>query len=177
MGLVSEIKERWIVEVLSEKLSFEKKINLDLETRNVSSQSFNTMGVHKFNFKESFEVNENERAQAFAVALCGGDLKLKNWNRQVSQFIARTNFVNRFYSKSLIGKFDDKEVYRLFYEICLKERTWKAIKNSNVYSYLLQIHKKDEISFINKFAPAQLFLFKDRKPFSLEYKNDYKLLT
>ena len=172
MNLVSEIKEQWIVEVLKEKLKFEKTLLLDMETRRVSSQSYHKLGQHRLNLTESFDLSKTEKAKAYASALLEGELNFKNWNEQVRQFLMRIKFLNKYHNTCLVKEIDNEILLLLFEEICLKESTWKSIKSCDIYDYLFNMHSENEIQQLHDFVPSHLSLIKEKKPFLLDYTID-----
>ena len=66
---------------------------MDTSSHQVFVRKLEKVGEVVLSRKESLEVSEEQRVEAYANAIIDSSLKLKNWNDQVENFLARVNFL------------------------------------------------------------------------------------
>ena len=128
MEHVSKISEESIREVLNLHFIEQKKSILDLNSRKVIVQEFDAYGYHRFNLRENFNPNKEETAQAYAKSIHDGNLSLKNWNQDITQFFERLIFAETNFPQYELSSINDEDMRLILESVCYDKANWKEIK-------------------------------------------------
>jgi ATP-dependent helicase HrpB len=169
MEWVSEIREDWIREVFGHRISEEKEVFLDLETRKVIRRKYSKISDQKFSIKESFDISEEEVSIAYANALACGDLVLKNWDAKVVRFLSRIEFLHNNFPEYEIVPLDQESINLVYHEICSGQTSWKSIRNQEVLPYLINAYGNDQLLVIDDTVPETIDLKNGKKPYRINY--------
>ena len=107
MDEVTEIKELEIRKFLDDRIISKEDAYLDTSTHQVFVRTVEMLGEVVVSKKESAEVNESQRIEAYANAIIAGTLVLKKWDQGVENFLSRVNFLAAFSSDYEIVPFDE----------------------------------------------------------------------
>jgi ATP-dependent helicase HrpB len=169
MEWVSEIREDWIREVFGCRISEEKDVFLDLETRKVIRRKYSKIGVQKFAIKESFDISEDEVSIAYANALASGQLALKNWDAKVVSFLSRIEFLHNNFPEYEIMPLDQESINLVYHEICSGQTSWKSIRNLEVFPYVKNSYANDQLLVLDDTVPETIDLKNGKKPYRINY--------
>ena len=172
MELVSVLEESWIRDFYGDQIVESEEVSLDLETRKVSRINFSKLGTQKFSIRESHEVSERDVQTAYAEALYSGDLKLKNWNTEVTLFLSRIEFLHRHFPEYDIFPLDDASLKIIYQEICSGQKSWKAIRNQEVLPFLRAAYQPDQLATLDDAVPEQIDLRNGKRPYRIHYQPD-----
>jgi ATP-dependent helicase HrpB len=171
MDEVTEIKEPEIRKFLDDRIISKKDAYLDTSTHQVFVRTVEMLGEVVVSKKESVEVNESQRIEAYANAIIHGTLVLKKWDQGVENFLSRVNFLAAFSSDYGIVPFDEDAKKVIIKEICSSKAKWKEIRNANVLEFVHAYYGKEKLMFIEQAAPAKYLLDGWSKPTPLRYEN------
>ncbi len=169
MEWVTGIDKRDIREFAADKIKIKQEIYLDLKTRKVLQKETEEWGMLVLSSKETEISDREKKAKAYARALFHGDLKLKNWNSQVEQLLQRRSFLAIYFPDFEIKELDDEVKLLFFEQICLSASSWKEIKNSEVFTELLNTLSGDEKRLLEEATPETIDLKNGRRPYQLDY--------
>jgi ATP-dependent helicase HrpB len=169
MEWVSEIREVWVHDVFSHKISNESDVFLDMDSRKVISRTYSKIGTQKFSIKESFEVSNEEVAFAYSEALASGELVLKNWDVKVVRFLTRTEFLYNNFPEYEITPLDKESIRLVYHEICSGQTSWKSIRNQQVLPYVKSSYADDQLLVLDDIVPETIDLKNGKKPYSINY--------
>jgi len=169
MEWVSEIREDWIRDVFGQRISEEKEVFLDLETRKVIRRKYSKYGEQKFAVKESYDISDDEVAHAYANALASGHLTLKNWDAKVVRFLSRIEFLHANFPEYEIMPLDQESIKFVYHEICSGQTSWKSIRNEDVLPYVKRSYATDQLAVLDDTVPETIDLRNGKKPYRINY--------
>ncbi|NBU86376.1 MAG: hypothetical protein EBS13_03500 [Verrucomicrobia bacterium] len=172
MDEVTAIAETEIRKFLGDKIITKEDAYLDTNTHQVFVRTLEMFGEVIVSKKESVEVNDSQRIDAYANAILDGTLSLKNWDPRVEGFLSRVNFLATFSSDYEIEPFDQDTRRLIVQEICSSKSKWKEIRNANVLDFLHSYYGKEKLIFIEQAAPEKYLLDGWSKPITLRYENN-----
>ncbi len=172
MELVSVLEESWIRDFYGDQIKELEEVSLDLDTRKVSRTNYSKIGMQKFSIRKSHEVSERDVQTAYAEALYSGDLKLKNWNTEVTLFLSRIEFLHRHFPEYDIFPLDDASLKIIYQEICSGQKSWKAIRNQVVLPFLRAAYQPDQLATLDDAVPEQIDLGNGKRPYRIHYQPD-----
>jgi ATP-dependent helicase HrpB len=172
MDEVTAIAETEIRKFLGDKIITKEDAYLDINTHQVFVRTIEKFGEVVVSRKESVEVNETQRTNAYANAILDGIISLKNWDQRVEAFISRVNFLATFSSDYEIESFDQDTRKLIILEICSSKSKWKEIRNANVLEFLHSYYGKERLLFIEQAAPEKYLLEGWSRPVTLRYENN-----
>ena len=172
MDEVTAIAEKEIRKFLGDKIITKEDAYLDTNTHQVFVRTLEMFGEVIVSKKESVEVNDSQRIDAYANAILDGTLSLKNWDQRVEGFLSRVNFLATFSSDYEIEPFDQDTRRLIVQEICSSKSKWKEIRNANVLDFLHSYYGKEKLIFIEQAAPEKYLLDGWSKPITLRYENN-----
>ena len=170
MEWVSEIREEWVREIFGCRISEEKEVFLDLDTRKVIRRKYLKYGVQKFAMKESYDVSNDEVSIAYANALACGHLVLKNWDAKVVRFLSRIEFLHVNFPEYDIMPLDQESINLLYHEICSGQTSWKSIRNLEVLPYVQNSYANEQLFLLNDAVPDTIDLTNGKKPYRIKYE-------
>ncbi len=172
MDEVTSIAEPEIRKFLGDRITIRKKAYLDTKSHQVFVRTLEMLGEVVVSKKESVEVNENQRVEAYSNAILNETLRLKYWDQGVESFLLRVNFLASFSSDFEIEPFDEVDRELLVREICSSSMKWKEIRNSNVLGFLYSYFGKEKLKIIEKATPEKYLLEGWSKPVNLRYERN-----
>ena len=123
MDEVTAIDQKEIRKHLYEKIITTEDVYLDTSSHQVFVRKLEKVGEVVLSRKESPEVSEEQRVEAYANAIIDSSLKLKNWNDQVENFLARVNFLSSAHPEFAIEHFDKNAEKMVIKEICSSSKS------------------------------------------------------
>jgi ATP-dependent helicase HrpB len=172
MEFVTPVGEEMIREFFASEISDEDEVFLDLDSRKVVRRKYTKLGQLKFSFKDSFEVSAKEVSSAYALALLSGDLVLKKWDAKVEVFLARVAFLHINSPEYGIESLDEGSKSLIYEEICTDQKSWKAIRNQEVYTFVRNAFGEDQLKILDEAAPCEIDLGNGKKPYRIAYSKD-----
>ena len=172
MDEVTAIDLKEIRKHLYEKIITTEDVYLDTSSHQVFVRKLEKVGEVVLSRKESPEVSEEQRVEAYANAIIDSSLKLKNWNDQVENFLARVNFLASAHPEFAIEHFDKNAEKMVIKEICSSSKKWKEIRNSNVMDFIFSYYGQEKLDLLDQAVPANFKLIGKGKPIDLRYEKD-----
>jgi ATP-dependent helicase HrpB len=172
MEFVTPVDEVMIREFFASEISEEDEVFLDLDSRKVVRRKYTKLGQLKFSFKDSFEVSAKEVSSAYAMALLSGDLVLKKWDAKVEVFLARVAFLHINSPEYGIESLDEGSKGLIYEEICTDQKSWKAIRNQEVFPFVRNAFGEDQLKILDDAAPCEIDLGNGKKPYRIAYSKD-----
>jgi ATP-dependent helicase HrpB len=177
MEFVSSVREDMIREFFASEISDKEEVLLDLDSRKVVRRKYTNLGELKFSFKDSFEVSDKEVSSAYAKAIHSGDLVLKKWDSKVEAFLARVDFLHTNFPEYGIEPLDEDSKGLIFEEICTGQRSWKSIRNQEVYPFVRDAFGEDQLKILEEAVPVEIDLGNGRKPYRISYGSDHAQIS
>ena len=169
MEWTSGLDEEWIRNILGSKIITSTNIVWDPLSRKVMKRKTESWGKLILSISESEDVSKKDRAKGYAGALVRGDLKLKNWNARVENFLNRQSFLAANYPELGIVELDNDTQNLFLEELCQSGSSWKEIRNLAVYEPLLNCYSKEERETLEHATPETFDLGMGKRPYTLDY--------
>ncbi|HAF58274.1 MAG TPA: hypothetical protein DCL00_01670 [Opitutae bacterium] len=169
MEWTSGLDEEWIRNILGSKIITSTNIVWDPLSRKVMKRKTESWGKLILSISESEDVSKKDRAKGYAGALVRGDLKLKNWNARVENFLNRQSFLAANYPELGIVEMDNDTQNLFLEELCQSGSSWKEIRNLEVYEPLLNCCSKEERETLEHATPETFDLGMGKRPYTLDY--------
>ena len=168
---IINLSEEQLRRYLGTKINKQTNVYLDLQTKKVFRSATEKVG-HVIIKKKDTEVNEPSlTAQAYAKAIMEGDLKLKNWNISVENFLSRVEFLHFNFPELGIEEFCSLSKAIVLEDICNSFCKWRDIRNSSVLDFIYSFYGSEKITLINRFAPTSVTLGVEKKIFKIRYED------
>ena len=108
--------------------------------------------------KEGGEVSDEEAAILLSDHVVSGALKLKRWDAKVERWIARVGFVARSMPELEISAIGEEEKKLIVTQICMKARSYRDIKDRDVWPALKDWLSAPQSAALESYAPERLEL-------------------
>ena len=133
---IINLSEDQLRRYLGTKINKQTNVYLDLQTKKVFRSATEKVG-HVIIKKKDTEVNEPSlTAQAYVKAIMEGNLKLKNWNISVENFLSRVEFLHFNFPELGIEEFCNLSKAIVLEDICNSFYKWRDIRNSSVLDFI-----------------------------------------
>ncbi|MBT3470586.1 MAG: ATP-dependent RNA helicase [Opitutae bacterium] len=169
LGLATEIEESWLKELFPGRFSDNTETLFDKNSRRVIVQRvrmFSDLVVEKRNHGEP---DESRAAELLADAVISGNLRLKQWDESIEQWIERVNFFSQHYPEYCVSPIDESARRILLNEICLGALSYREIKNREVFPVLKSWLANGIETILETLAPPTLEIHGRQKPVPIRY--------
>ena len=157
MDEVTAIDQKEIRKHLYEKIITTEDVYLDTSSHQVFVRKLEKVGEVVLSRKESPEVSEEQRVEAYANAIIDSSLKLKNWNDQVENFLARVNFIASAHPEFAIEHFDKNAEKMVIKEICSSSKV-EGNKKFKCDGFHLSYYGQEKLDLLDQAVPANFKL-------------------
>ncbi len=158
LNLNSCIKQDWLLEIHPELFNIYNKTDWDNQTRSVkdfSGVTFNDLLIEE----QIHETNNSQKAtEILASKIINGELKLKNWNQEVDNWIERVRCCALWFPDKNLINYNSEDMQLILEEICNNAVRYKDIANKPCLDYIKHALSWDEICFVEKMAPVSIKL-------------------
>ena len=172
MDEVTSIDLQEIRKHLNQKVVITEDVYLDTSSHQVFVRKLEKVGEVVLSRRESPEVSEEQRIEAYSNAIIDSSLKLKYWNDQVVNFLKRVNFLASAYPEFEIEYFDKNAERMVIKEICSSSKKWKEIRNSNVIEFIYSYYGQEKLQLLDQAVPTNFKLIGKGKPIDLRYEKE-----
>ncbi len=156
------IEEEWMREMFPQAFREESGAIFDKVARRVLARRrvvFHDLVIEE---KEGGEVNYEEAAALLAERVVDGTLKLKKWDAKVEHWIARVAFVAEAMPELEMGPIGIEEKTLLLTQVCGKARSYREIKDRDVWPALRQWLSAPQAAALENYAPERIELVNGR---------------
>ena len=167
---ITEIKICMIRQYLGDELKIDSSLIFDCEAKKAYRRVVEKFGEVIVSQKDEEEIKKESVAKAYACAIASGDLKLKYWNQEVDEFLARIYFVSNHFSEYGIEEFNQDAKSFVLEDICSTFEKWKEIRSARVLDFIHSFYGKTALDIINEMAPVSFQLGPQAKPYILRYE-------
>lgn len=108
--------------------------------------------------KEGGEISDEEAASLLADHVMSGSLKLKRWDAKVERWLARVAFVARSVPEMGISAIGEDEKKLIVTQVCRKARSYRDIKDRDVWPVLKDWLSAPQSSALESHAPERVEL-------------------
>ncbi len=169
LELATEIREDWLAEIFPGRFIDHQETTFDPESRSVVARRTRRFGKLVFDEQALGEPDPAKAAGLLAEEIIVGRLKLKQWNAEVEHWIERVNFVASHCPEIEIATLDESGRKAICEQICLGFRSYRQIKNKEVFSFVKDWLSEEQIGAVEKLAPEEYRLPNRRKPTRIRY--------
>ncbi|MFM1561111.1 MAG: ATP-dependent helicase HrpB [Roseibacillus sp.] len=153
-----KIEEEWLREMFPQAFREESGATFDEVARRVLARRrvmFYDLVIEE---KEGGEVNDEEAAALLAERVADGTLKLKKWDAKVEHWIARVGFVAHAMPELELSPIGEEEKLLLLAQVCAKARSYREIKEREVWPALRQWLSAPQAAALESYAPERIDL-------------------
>jgi ATP-dependent helicase HrpB len=133
LTLATRIEEDWLRELFPEAFCEEEVVRFDQTQRRVIGRRETRFHDLVLRSETASEVSAEKAATILAREVFDGNLALKNWDNSVEQWIARANFVAENFPEMEFPRIDDAAKLSLLEQICHGARSYREIKERDVW--------------------------------------------
>ncbi|NBB79247.1 MAG: ATP-dependent helicase HrpB [Verrucomicrobia bacterium] len=170
LGLATAVEVAWLEEFFPGDFCEVARTQYDPEARRVicySEQRFRDLVLRS---KARGEPDLDEAAGLLSREVLDGNLKLKQWNAGVENWIQRVNFVATHCPETEIASIDDEARALIIEQICYGACSYKEIKDRPVLEAVKAWIGPEQQYYIDTYAPAELTLPGRSRPTRIRYE-------
>jgi ATP-dependent helicase HrpB len=156
------IEEEWMREMFPQAFREESGAIFDEVARRVLARRRVVFYDLVIEEKEGGEVNDEEAAALLAERVVEGTLKLKKWDAKVEHWIARVAFVAEAMPELEMSPIEVEEKMLLLTQVCRKARSYREIKDREVWPALHQWLSAPQAAALESYAPERIELVNGR---------------
>ena len=152
------IEEEWLRAMFPQAFREESGAAYDEVARRVLARRrvmFHDLVIEE---KEGGEVTDEEAAALLAEKVVDGTLKLKKWDAKVESWVARVAFVAEAMPELELGAIGDEEKRLLVAQVCARARSYRDIKEREVWPVLRQWLSAPQAAALESYAPEWIEL-------------------
>ena len=152
------VEEEWLRELFPSGFRKEEGAVFDEVARRVVARRrvlFYDMALED---KEGGEVSDEDAAVLLSDHVVSGSLRLKRWDAKVEHWIARVGFVARSMPELEISAIGEEEKKLIVTQICMKARSYRDIKDRDVWPALGDWLSAPQSAALESYAPERLEL-------------------
>ena len=167
----TEIAQEWLESLFPDAFSNQTETCLDPSTRRVVALNRVLFRDLVLEEREVGEPDPEVAARLFADAIERGECSLKNWNESIENWISRVNFLAAVCSDYGFSRIGPEERRFLHEQICHGARSYREIKDRDVWPHLRDWLPAGLNSEVDRLAPERIALLKGGRA-RLEYASD-----
>ena len=172
LGLATAVKVVWLEEAFPEDFLEVAQTQYDPEARRVVSCSEQRFRDLVLSSKAHGDADLDKAAELLANEVLKGNLKLKQWDAEVENWIQRVNFVAKHCPETEIAPINDEARALIIGQICYGARGYKEIKDRPVLSVVKEWIGPEQQYYIETYAPAEITLPRRSRPTRIRYEAD-----
>jgi ATP-dependent helicase HrpB len=152
------LKRVWLEKEFPDELRREESARFDEQARRVIRSNRILYRDLVLEEKEGGEASVEEGARLLAERVLDGSLKLKKWDGAVEKWIMRVNFIAAARSDLEIPSIGASERAMLVEQVCFGGRSYKEIKEREVWPVLEEWLSAPQQAALESFAPKRIIL-------------------
>jgi ATP-dependent helicase HrpB len=172
LGLATAVEPKWLEECFPADFSEGTTTAYDSSARRVVCRSERRFRDLVLKSKDQGEPDYDQAASLLAAEVVAGNLKLKNWDALVENWIQRVNFVAKHCPETEIAPIDDEARQLLVEQICHGALSYKEIKDRPVLNVVKEWISSEQIYYIDTYAPEEVDLPRKKRPAKIRYESD-----
>lgn len=172
LGLATAVETAWLQEAFPEDFSQVERAQYDFEARRINQRSEQRFRDLVLSSKAHGEPDMDQAAELLSREVLKGNLKLKQWDAGVENWIQRVNFVATHCPETDIAPIDDEARAIIIGQICYGACSYKEIKDRQVLSAVKGWIGAEQQYYIEAYAPAEITLPRRGRPTRIRYEAD-----
>jgi ATP-dependent helicase HrpB len=172
LGLATAVEPAWLEDVFPDDFSDAAETVYDLDTRRVQSRRQRRFRDLVLESKDQGEPDLDRAAALLAAEVVAGQLKLKQWDAVVENWIQRVNFVARHCPETEIAPIDREARALIVEQICHGALGYKEIKDRAVLTAVKEWIRPEQHYYIDTYAPSEITLPGRSRPSRIRYEPD-----
>ena len=172
LGLSTAVEPAWLEAALPDDFSDAAETVYDPVARRVQSRRERRFRDLVLQSKDQGEPDTDQAAELLAAEVIAGNLKLKQWDAVVENWIQRVNFVAQHCPETELAPIDDEARALIIGQICHGALSYKEIKDRPVLPAVKEWIRSEQLYYIDTYAPAELTLPGRSRPSRIRYEPD-----
>lgn len=172
LALATAVESAWLEEAFPGDFSDAAATVYNPDTRRVQSRRERRFRDLVLESKDQGEPDLDRAAALLAAQVVAGELKLKQWDAVVENWIQRVNFVARHCPETEIALIDDEARALIIEQICHGALGYKDIKDRPVLAAVKEWIRPEQQYYIDSYAPAEITLPGRSRPSRIRYEPD-----
>ncbi len=172
LGLATVVEPAWLEEAFPDDFSDAAETVYDPGTRRVQSRRERRFRDLVLQSKDQGEPDTGRAAELLAAEVVAGNLKLKQWDAVVENWIQRVNFVATHCPETEIAPIDDDARALIIGQICHGSLSYKEIKDRPVLAAVKEWISPEQVYYIDTYAPSEITLPGRSRPSKIRYEPD-----
>ena len=172
LSLATEIREEWLEEIFPKSFSHRVETHFDEESRIVVCRRIKKFRDLVLSEENSGEPTSEDAARVLAAEVLSGRLRLKHWNAACDRFVARVNFAATQCPELEVEPIDDAARRLVLEQFCLGEKSWRSIRNKDVFPFLCEWLTSEQQAALDQLAPEEINLPARKSPARLRFDED-----
>lgn len=153
-----QIEEEWLRALSPEFFREESGATFDDVARRVLSRRrvlFHDLVLEE---REGGKVTDDQAAALLAEKVSDGTLKLKRWDPKVERWLARVGFLAEAMPELEMSAIENDDLLLLFTQVCSGARSYREIKDRDVWPALRDWLSPPQLSALEAYAPERIQL-------------------
>ncbi len=172
LGLSTAVEPAWLEAAFPSDFSDAAETVYDPVARRVQSRRERRFRDLVLQSKDQGEPDTDQAAELLAAEVIAGNLKLKQWDAVVENWIQRVNFVAQHCPETELAPIDDEARALIIGQICHGALSYKEIKDRPVLPAVKEWIRSEQMYYIDTYAPAELTLPGRSRPSRIRYEPD-----
>lgn len=172
LGLATAVELAWLKAAFPGDFFEAKQTQYDADARRVISRSELRFRDLVLSSKDHGEPNLDQAAELLAAEVLAGNLKLKQWDAEVENWIQRVNFVAKHCPETEITRIDDEARALVVGQLCYGALSYKEIKDRPVLPAVKEWIGPEQHYYIETYAPREFTLPGRHRPSRIRYEVD-----
>ncbi|TVP79888.1 MAG: ATP-dependent helicase HrpB [Puniceicoccaceae bacterium] len=172
LGLATAVDLSWLEEAFPEDFSDVAQAVYDPVARRVDSRRERCFRELVLQVKEHGRPDVDRAAELLAHEVINGNLKMKQWDSAVENWIQRVNFVAMHCPETEVAQIDEEARALLVGQICHGALSYKEIKDRPVLTTVKEWIRPEQQYYIDAYAPAEITLPGRNWPSRIRYEAD-----
>jgi ATP-dependent helicase HrpB len=172
LGLATMVEPAWLEDAFPDDFSDVSETVYDPDARRVQSRRERRFRDLILQSKDQGEPDKDRAAELLAAEVVEGNLKLKQWDAVVENWIQRVNFVAKHCPETEVSPIDDEARALIVEQVCHGALSYKEIKDRPVLAAVKEWISPEQHYYIDTYAPAEITLPGRNRPSRIRYEPD-----
>lgn len=172
LGLATAVEPAWLEDAFPDDFSDAAETVYDPAARRVQSRRERRFRDLVLQSKDQGEPDTDRAAELLAAEVVAGNLKLKQWDAVVENWIQRVNFVAMHCPETEVTAIDDEARALIIGQICHGALSYKEIKGRPVLAVVKEWIRPEQHYYIDTYAPPEITLPGRSRPSRIRYEPD-----
>lgn len=172
ISMASAIELSWLHAYFPDDFCVSVETVYDTKNRRVVARKEQRFRSLMLECSDSDEVDLGVAAELLAEAVVSGQLKLKQWNQEVENWIQRVNFVATHCPETEIALIDAEARLLMIEQVCEGAVSYKEIKDRACLPIVQEWISPEQSYYLDAYAPAEMELPRRKRPVKIRYEAD-----